>query len=131
MFYCSIVQSTQQFIVPVLNEAFQVIVVLVIDEISMLNGYVFEYIDCVLKDVRYSQFPFGGVQIILVGDFLQLPPVIKQNNKCDYINVCKCKKSTNEQNNCLLRSYCFQSKLFENFEIINLTEIKRQNGCEL
>ncbi len=53
--------------------------VLVIDEISMLDVTVFEALDQMAKLVRGSDLPFGGVQLIVVGDFLQLPPVSTPN----------------------------------------------------
>lgn len=49
--------------------------VLIIDEISMLPAHVFTKIDAMLKYARRSSEPFGGVQMVLIGDFLQLPPV--------------------------------------------------------
>lgn len=49
--------------------------VLIIDEVSMLPAYLFEKLDAILKHFRRNKKPFGGVQIILLGDFLQLPPV--------------------------------------------------------
>lgn len=57
--------------------------VLIIDEISMLPAYLFEKLDAVLKWARKSDKPFGGVQLILTGDFLQLPPVSKPQDKVD------------------------------------------------
>lgn len=48
---------------------------LVIDEISMLPGRVFDYLDYHCQRVRGDQRSFGGIQIIGTGDFLQLPPV--------------------------------------------------------
>eukprot|EP00741_Cyanophora_paradoxa_P013401 tig00020685_g12940.t1 len=51
--------------------------VLVIDEVSMLDGDLFEKLDYIGRTVRRSGSgrPFGGIQLVLVGDFLQLPPV--------------------------------------------------------
>lgn len=49
--------------------------VLIIDEVSMLSGEVLEIIDAVAREVRHNQLPFGGMQVVLVGDFFQLPPV--------------------------------------------------------
>ena len=51
--------------------------VLIIDEISMLPGRVFNYLDYHFRTIRGSKEPFGGIQLIVVGDFLQLPPVSK------------------------------------------------------
>ncbi|HEY0948230.1 MAG TPA: AAA family ATPase [Candidatus Paceibacterota bacterium] len=49
--------------------------VLIIDEISMLSGNVLSMVDEVLRTVRHSDRAFGGLQVVLVGDFFQLPPV--------------------------------------------------------
>lgn len=50
---------------------------LIIDEVSMLPGRVLEFVDYVCREVRRDARPFGGIQLIAVGDFLQLPPVAK------------------------------------------------------
>jgi ATP-dependent exoDNAse (exonuclease V) alpha subunit len=49
--------------------------VLIIDEISMLSGTILDAVDAVCKQVRGNELPFGGMQVVLVGDFFQLPPV--------------------------------------------------------
>jgi ATP-dependent DNA helicase PIF1 len=76
--------------------------VLIIDEISMMNNELFELINEVFKLIKSNDLLFGGVQLILVGDFYQLPPV-KYN-------------------------YCFTSSLWEELKInmIILTELIRQ-----
>lgn len=51
--------------------------VLIIDEISMLSGDVLTMVDAVCREVRRSEQPFGGMQVVLVGDFFQLPPIGK------------------------------------------------------
>lgn len=48
---------------------------LVIDEISMLSGRAFDYLDFHCRKIRENKRPFGGIQVIGTGDFLQLPPV--------------------------------------------------------
>ena len=53
---------------------------LVIDEISMVRADVIDAIDTRLKEIRKDQRPFGGVQVVMVGDFLQLPPVVQQQD---------------------------------------------------
>lgn len=58
--------------------------VLVIDEISMLDGKVVDMVDKVLKTVRQSEEAFGGVQVVFVGDFFQLPPVTRQGDMMRY-----------------------------------------------
>lgn len=52
--------------------------VLVIDEISMLDAVALDDIDAILKTILSSSYPFGGIQVILVGDFFQLPPVSRE-----------------------------------------------------
>jgi ATP-dependent DNA helicase PIF1 len=54
--------------------------VLIIDEISMLPATTLEMINAVCKSIRQVQKPFGGLQVIFVGDFFQLPPIIKKTN---------------------------------------------------
>ncbi|MGP6172542.1 AAA family ATPase [Corynebacterium sp. A21] len=50
--------------------------VLVVDEISMVRADLFDMMDIALRRIRTSDTPFGGVQLVLVGDLLQLPPVL-------------------------------------------------------
>ena len=78
--------------------------ILVIDEISMMSLKLFELLDKLGQTIKNNDKPFGGIQIILSGDFFQLPPI----------------KETN---------FCFESpnflKMFDN--IIYLKKIYRQN----
>ena len=51
---------------------------LIIDEVSMLRADLLDAIDTVLKSIRKkNHLPFGGVQVLFIGDLLQLPPVVK------------------------------------------------------
>eukprot|EP00727_Mastigamoeba_balamuthi_P010202 m51a1_g5804 putative atp-dependent dna helicase pif1-like (828) ;mRNA; f:131507-135489 len=58
--------------------------VLFIDEVSMVSGELFEKLEYVARAVRKSVEPFGGIQVILCGDFFQLPPVLgaKERKLC-------------------------------------------------
>ena len=49
--------------------------ILVIDEISMMSGLFFDKINAIAKQIRGNEYPFGGIQLIITGDFLQLPPI--------------------------------------------------------
>lgn len=49
--------------------------VLIIDEISMLHHFRLDLVDMVLRHIKKSDEPFGGIQVVLCGDFFQLPPV--------------------------------------------------------
>ncbi|MGE0044720.1 MAG: ATP-dependent RecD-like DNA helicase [Hyphomonadaceae bacterium] len=50
---------------------------LIVDEVSMLRADVLDAMDHALRAARKSIRPFGGVQMLLVGDFYQLPPVVR------------------------------------------------------
>jgi len=51
---------------------------LIIDEVSMLRADLLDAIDWTLRNVRKDNRPYGGVQVLFIGDLLQLPPVIRQ-----------------------------------------------------
>ncbi len=51
---------------------------LIIDEVSMLRADLLDAIDWTLRNVTRKNEPFGGVQVLFIGDLLQLPPVVKQ-----------------------------------------------------
>lgn len=90
---------------PVLEKQIKYCSRLAIDEISMLDGFTFDYINEVLKKVRDCEIPFGGIQILLFGDFFQLPPVKKKE-----------------------KGYCFNSKAWNelNPTPVTLDKIYRQ-----
>ena len=76
--------------------------ILVIDEISMLNQYLFEVLNYLCKKIRKCDLPFGGIQIVASGDFYQLPPV------------------SSDPDNVIMSNFCFQSDLWnEVFESEN------------
>lgn len=55
--------------------------ILVIDEISMMHDYRLDMIDTVLRKVRKNPAAFGGIQVVLSGDFFQLPPVSRRDGR--------------------------------------------------
>lgn len=79
--------------------------ILAIDEISMLDANTFDYIDEVLKRLKDCDKPFGGIQVLLFGDFFQLPPVDKD------------------------RGFCFDSRCWHDLDLktVFLEKIYRQN----
>lgn len=83
--------------------------VLIIDEISMLHGKQLDMVNQVLKFFKQNNAPFGGLQVIVAGDFFQLPPVSKT------------KESNREK-------FCFMSQAWQEakFSICYLTEQHRQ-----
>lgn len=55
--------------------------VLIIDEISMLHDFRLDIIDQICRGVRAKDEPFGGIQIIMSGDFFQLPPINRGDSR--------------------------------------------------
>lgn len=53
--------------------------ILAIDEISMIHPELFGKLNVLLQAIRNNNSPFGGIQLLLFGDFLQLPPINKEN----------------------------------------------------
>ncbi len=85
--------------------------ILAIDEISMISADFFTILNQVLCAVRENEKPMGGLQMLLFGDFLQLPPISKYGQ--------------NQQN------FCFYSPAWSelNLKIFALREIFRQNDA--
>ena len=54
---------------------------LIIDEVSMLRADLLDCIDHTLRHLRRISTPFGGIQILFIGDLMQLPPVVKDEEK--------------------------------------------------
>ena len=55
--------------------------ILIIDEISMLHDYRLDMVDEICRAVRKKDEPFGGIQIIMSGDFFQLPPINRGDSR--------------------------------------------------
>ena len=49
--------------------------VLIVDEISMVDGDLFDKLETIARSIRGNARPFGGIQLVITGDFFQLPPV--------------------------------------------------------
>ena len=55
--------------------------ILIIDEISMVDGDLFDKLEGIARAMRNNGRPFGGIQLVITGDFFQLPPVPDHDNK--------------------------------------------------
>lgn len=55
--------------------------VLIIDEISMLHDYRLDMVDEVCRLIRKKDEPFGGIQVVMSGDFFQLPPINRGDSR--------------------------------------------------
>uniref|UniRef100_A0A1B0B7Q8 ATP-dependent DNA helicase PIF1 n=1 Tax=Glossina palpalis gambiensis TaxID=67801 RepID=A0A1B0B7Q8_9MUSC len=92
---------------------------LIIDEISMVDGEFFDKIEAVARHVRRNDRPFGGIQLILCGDFLQLPPVTKRNPTLGNVDAQQ-------------QRFCFQSNAWEKCIefVFELKDVHRQSDPE-
>ncbi|MEK9143312.1 MAG: PIF1 family DEAD/DEAH box helicase [Patescibacteria group bacterium] len=52
--------------------------ILIVEEVSMLTSETLSMIDAVCRKIKQRPDPFGGIQVVFVGDFFQLPPVVKR-----------------------------------------------------
>ena len=55
--------------------------VLIIDEVSMLHHFRLDLVDTLVRRFKRDNRPFGGMQVVLCGDFFQLPPVSRQGER--------------------------------------------------
>jgi hypothetical protein len=77
----------KHFRIPAKRKAlFQSMELLVIDEVSMLRADLLDAIDWTLRTIRKRNEPFGGVQVLFIGDLLQLPPVVKNEEWAELKN---------------------------------------------
>ncbi|CAI2166155.1 2733_t:CDS:1 [Funneliformis geosporum] len=84
---------------------------LVIDEISMLDAQLFDKLEFIARTIRSNNRPFGGLQLVVTGDFFQLPPVSKDRSS----------------------KFCFDAERWKVCikHTIQLTKIYRQKDSEL
>ncbi len=59
---------------------------LIIDEVSMLRADSLDAIDTILRSFRRNRAPFGGVQVLYIGDLFQLPPVVTRDEERLFFN---------------------------------------------
>ncbi|CEP62043.1 DNA helicase LALA0_S04e06458g [Lachancea lanzarotensis] len=90
--------------------------VLIVDEVSMIDGRFLDKMDYEARDVRRNPTkPFGGIQVVLTGDFFQLPPVADRDPRSER------------------PTFCFESKVWKQAidNTICLTQVFRQKDPEL
>ncbi len=93
-----------------LRKRLQEITSLIIDEVSMISGETLEAAELIARLVRRSALPWGGIRIIAVGDFAQLPPITRGRDK----------------------EWCFLSGAWERsrFHKVILREVKRTDDAD-
>lgn len=81
---------------------------LIIDEISMMDGTFFDVLELVARKIRRDSRPFGGIQLVVCGDYHQLPPVTRHSSQ---------------------RSFCFESRSWSSciHHCIELKQVFRQS----
>lgn len=69
--------------------------VLIIDEVSMVPAHFFESLDHTLRKAKGNDDPFGGIQLVLLGDFMQLPPVPSKGKDTEFCILSESWKNAN------------------------------------
>ncbi|HRH30713.1 MAG TPA: AAA family ATPase [Candidatus Paceibacterota bacterium] len=72
---------------PYLVKRFHKTKVLIIDEVSMLHARTLDAVDLVCRKFKRNNLPFGGMQVILSGDFFQLPPITRSHSTGPQIDM--------------------------------------------
>ena len=96
--------------------------VLLIDEVSMLSSDLLELLDVVAREIRKVDVAMGGMQVICVGDFFQLPPIVSDrsgmNNYGEDVDA--------------YRPFCFDSHIWEELGLhdntFELSQVQRQES---
>ncbi len=103
------------------RKMFEELQTLIIDEISMVRADLLDCVDTFLRLTRGNALPFGGVQIIFIGDLYQLPPVVNGDEEKLFSTYYK-------------SGYFFASQVFQNIEgeikYIELQKAYRQTDME-
>ena len=96
--------------------------ILAIDEISMISAGLLEILDVVFRNIRNHNAPMGGIQMLLFGDFLQLPPVFKGG--ASIYNNAPLSDSVK------FSEFCFESPIWQELklETIYLDRVFRQSN---
>jgi ATP-dependent DNA helicase PIF1 len=93
---------------------------LIMDEVSMFRSDVFTTMDQQLRKIRRINKPFGGLQVIVVGDFFQLSPVVSNQERDTFYQEYD-------------SEFCFDTSSWAeaDFQYRELTEIMRQSDVEM
>ena len=96
--------------------------VLIIDEISMVAPDLLDAMDLLARQARHDNAPFGGIQVVAIGDLFQLPPVITEDAKKYYASEYGYENS-----------YFFDSHVYQRADFVRFSfdTVYRQNDGEL
>jgi hypothetical protein len=97
----------------------QMVDTIIIDEISMVRPDVLDYIDRKLRLILSNEQPFGGIQIVMIGDLFQLPPVVKKEELVVLQHYYR-------------GSYFFHAEVWRKteFKIVELNQVFRQSDSK-
>ncbi|NCN07420.1 AAA family ATPase [Candidatus Falkowbacteria bacterium] len=99
--------------------------VLIIDEVSMLHSFQLDLINQICRRFKNDDRPFGGIQVIMCGDFFQLPPVSNTQEKSNFIS-----ESDIWQNMDLKICYLDEQHRQEDKTLIKILNGIRSNTCD-
>jgi ATP-dependent DNA helicase PIF1 len=99
--------------------------VLVIDEISMLHGKRLDMLNEASRLLRESDQPFGGMQVVLVGDLFQLPPVSRGNEALDFVHTSAAWRELNPK-----ICYLTEQHRQQNDQLLDILEAMRSGELE-
>ncbi len=99
--------------------------ILIIDEVSMLPAGTLSMVDQVAREIKQSSESFGGLQVVLVGDFFQLPPIVKAREKEDEETIQLIEDAPEPR-----FAYDSSAWAHSNFVVCYLTEQHRQDDAE-
>jgi ATP-dependent DNA helicase PIF1 len=110
--------------------------ILVLDEVSMVSGEFFDSLSVIVSDIRNDPRPFGGIQLVVCGDFLQLSPIAPRRGEVEQMTLALQEKEglDNPQDArdwlFLNRGFCFQSLAWNesNFDFVELQHVFRQSN---
>lgn len=111
--------------------------VLVLDEASMVSGEFFDLMSDAVSEIRKDPRPFGGIQLVVCGDFLQLSPIAPRKPDMEQmVAALQAKEGLDEQTArellFLNRGFCFQALNWKraNFQVVELDQVFRQQNNE-
>ena len=97
---------------------------LIIDEVSMLASTTLGMVDMVCREIRENPAPFGGLQVVLVGDFFQLPPISRDGGRAPFAYESDAWQELNPE-------VCYLSEQYrqDDQEFLSLLSAIRQGNC--
>lgn len=119
------------------KKAWKDLKVMVLDEASLVSGEFFDLLSEAVADLRGRPGePFGGIQLVLCGDFLQLSPILPRRRDIEQMVAALEKKGESredaQESLFLNRGFCFQAYNWHlaKFDVIQLEEVYRQQNVE-